>query len=391
LKTVRKGIGTNFQETTIGLQEMSNQITLHMRFFAAIIVFVLGCDGGKKVVTEEKKADRRVFAADSLVEINGLYFEVGETIPFTGTAVWYYEGDQIMQETTMEGGKEHGIERWWHPNGNRAGQCYYSNGLLDGACVHWYPEDSKRELQLFYSNGKKDGIEITWYRNGKEKQLVRYVDGEKEGKAEGWFEDGTEAWKSNWKKDIQQGLSEEWHRNGSLKSRVQYNSDLPEGKETRWFENGALSSEVFWEDGVRHGTTTQWYPTGKKLKESNYKKGKLEGVTAGWFETGGKAFEQIFQGGELLELNEWDVNGTNVLTEKKKEFSGRKRIWAEGELEKSYPKQSEEFLTLAFGEPDDYEGGAMVYNNIVVKDRNCSVSFTLKFGLIESVEITPLD
>ena len=63
---------------------MSNQITLHMRFFAAIIVFVLGCDGGKKVVTEEKKADRRVFAADSLVEINGLYFEVGETIPFTG-------------------------------------------------------------------------------------------------------------------------------------------------------------------------------------------------------------------------------------------------------------------------------------------------------------------
>ena len=50
-----------------------------------------------------------------------------------------------------------------------------------------------------------------------------------------------------------------------------------------------------------------------------------------------------------MELNEWDVNGTNVLTEKKKEFSGRKRIWAEGELEKSYPKQSEEFLTLAFG------------------------------------------
>ena len=75
---------------------------------------------------------------------------------------------------------------------------------------------------------------------------------------------------------------------------------------------------------------------------------------------------------------------------KKKEFSGRKRIWAEGELEKSYPKQSEEFLTLAFGEPDDYEGGAMIYNNIVVKDRNCSVSFTLKFGLIESVEITPV-
>lgn len=362
-----------------------------MHFFVILIFFVLGCGGEKKVKTEESRSVGRVFAADSLVELSGLYFEVGETIPFTGTAVWYYEGDQIMQETSMVDGKEHGIERWWHPNGNLAGQCYYSNGLLDGSCVHWHSEDSKRELQVFYSKGKKDGIEIAWYRNGKEKELVRYNDGEKEGEAEGWFEDGAKAWKLSWKKGVQHGLSEEWHRSGALKSRVLYNNDIPEGKETRWFEDDAVSSEVFWEDGVRHGTMTQWYPSGTKLKEVNYKKGKLDGVTTGWFETGEKAFEHLFQVGELVDLNEWDANGTKVRSEKKRDFSGRKRVWAEGELEKFYPKQSEGILELAFGDPDYYEGGVMIYNNIVVKDKNCSIRFTLKFGLIEDVEVAPLN
>ena len=128
-----------------------------------------------------------------------------------------------------------------------------------------------------------------------------------------------------------------------------------------------------------------------KLKEVNYKKGKLDGATTGWFESGEKAYEHLFQLGELVGLNEWDVNGTKVRFEKKKDFSGRKRVWAEGELEKFYPKQSEGILELAFGEPDDYEGGVMVYNNIVVKDRNCSIRFTLKFGLIEKVEVAPMN
>ena len=97
-----------------------------MQFLLLIVLIVIGCGNPKPSRPNTVKGlTQKVSALDALVidDITGLYFEVGQPTPFSGMAVWYFSDGKLMQETQVEAGREHGVERWWHPNGNRAGQC----------------------------------------------------------------------------------------------------------------------------------------------------------------------------------------------------------------------------------------------------------------------------
>jgi len=361
-----------------------------MQFLLLIVLIVIGCGNPKPSRPNTVKGlTQKVSALDALVidDITGLYFEVGQSTPFSGMAVWYFPDGKQMQETQIEGGREHGVERWWHSNGNRAGQCSYENGILDGPCVHWYPEDSKRELQALYKAGEKDGVEITWYRNGQEKELVRYSNGEKMGESVGWYESGEKASSYDWKDNQLHGESREWHRNGKLKSSIDYEHAKPIGNEVHWYESGDKSSETKWRNGLREGVETRWYDGGQKMVETRYSEGEVEGMSTSWLVNGDKSAEEIYEGGELMESREYDSNGTMVSREITEAFDGRLRQWAEGEIESAYTGKDGKVARMGFGDPDIVEGSDWVYNNIPIGGKKAQVRFTVEYGKIKSVRV----
>ena len=360
-----------------------------MQFLLIFVLVLIGCGNPKPQSPDSTDgSSKKVSAVDALVvdDISGLYFEVGQATPFSGTAAWYYPNGKLMQETHIDGGREHGVERWWHSNGNRAGQCSYEHGLLDGPCVHWYPEESKRELQALYKAGKKDGVEITWYRNGREKELVRYTNGNKDGESVGWYETGEKASSYNWEKGELHGISMEWHRNGEKKSLVNYEHAKPVGDEVHWYESGHKSSETKWKNGLREGVGTQWYDGGQRMAETSYAKGLVEGMSTRWYVNGNKVAEEIYEGGELKETREYDSNGTMISQEKVEPPEGRTRKWVEGEIER-YTGNDEKVVIMGFGDPDAVEGSDWVYNGVQIAGKECQVRFTVERGKIKAVRI----
>ena len=121
-----------------------------MRCIWVLVVASLWVGCGKKESGEpEGKSSVKKLPAEALVfdDASGLTYQVGESTPFTGKAVWYYPSGQIEQESSYLDGKEHGSEIWWHESGSRAGQSQYKNGVLDGPTVQWYPDGKQKEFQ----------------------------------------------------------------------------------------------------------------------------------------------------------------------------------------------------------------------------------------------------
>ena len=85
-----------------------------MRLFMLFVCgsLILGCN--RKDPENLSQNDGVVSGDAGLVydDSSGLVFEVGETIPFTGKAVWHYPDGKPKQETLFEGGREQGEERW---------------------------------------------------------------------------------------------------------------------------------------------------------------------------------------------------------------------------------------------------------------------------------------
>ena len=98
----------------------------------------LGCGQSDELVsdaiTPPNVSQKRTVLADALVydETAERVYQVGEAIPYTGNVVWFHENGLLQQETSYQGGREHGPTIWWHEDGSRAGQSMHVNGVLYG-------------------------------------------------------------------------------------------------------------------------------------------------------------------------------------------------------------------------------------------------------------------
>ncbi len=351
-------------------------------------LLVLGCSKSTPAKQgADSSGDRVVPAMSGLIfdDQSGLCFVVGESVPFTGKATWNYSNGQMMQETDFLNGREHGPERWWFEDGKRAGQCAYTEGLLDGPCVHWHPDGDTKALQVVYRAGKRDGMELEWYANGKEKSAAQFKNGEQEGEAKGWYEDGQLAWSSNWKQGREHGLSVEYYRNGKKKSERDYDSGQMTGTEKHWFESGTKGWESVWIKGRREGVRVEWFENGQKMSETLYRQGMRDGNSTGWYQNGNKSFEEIYQADELVRSAYWDKNGT--LQPADVVPAGLSRRWASGEIERYYIGKTVEIILMAFGEPDTGKDGAWIYEQIFVGGLPQQMQLEFKEGRVVSIRV----
>ena len=98
----------------------------------------------------------------------------------------WHENGQLMRE----GNFKDGLQRSWYENGQMSGQRKYKDGKRDGLQRSWY-ENGQLEGEDYYKNGKQDGLERWWYENGQLWYEANYKDGELISE-KCWDEDGNE-------------------------------------------------------------------------------------------------------------------------------------------------------------------------------------------------------
>ena len=101
----------------------------------------------------------------SLVERNGLVYQVNSQTSFSGKSISYFKNRQIMYEKNWKDGKKDG--KWTY---------YQRNGQI--------------EKEENYVDGKKDGKWIYYQRNGQIKKEENYKDGLEEGRYTSYWENG---------------------------------------------------------------------------------------------------------------------------------------------------------------------------------------------------------
>jgi antitoxin component YwqK of YwqJK toxin-antitoxin module len=114
---------------------------------------------------------------DELVERDGLYYEKGSDVPFTGMVKSLYENGQLMDKGNFKDGEPDGPWVFYHENGQLSEKGNYKDGSRDGPWVEYYEngqlwakgnfKDDKRDgpWEFYEKDGTKYGMSGT-YRDG---------------------------------------------------------------------------------------------------------------------------------------------------------------------------------------------------------------------------------
>ncbi|MGL4666968.1 MAG: toxin-antitoxin system YwqK family antitoxin [Saezia sp.] len=89
----------------------------------------------------------------------------------------------------------------WYPNGQKAHEGYYQNGLLESYATSWY-ENGQKLAEGRYQNDKEEGLHTVWYENGQKFNEQYFKNGEPDGHWITWDETGKktqEIWFENGK------------------------------------------------------------------------------------------------------------------------------------------------------------------------------------------------
>lgn len=144
---------------------------LKMKHLIYIIIAVIGlasCSNSKVVVTET-----------SLPE--DIFYLDDEIKPYTGKAVIYYSGTNIIkEELTYKDGILNGKATSYYKSGEikRKGEYYW--GRYTGKWVSWY-ENGNRQYEVEYNNDTLCGNYISWYSTGVIEKKGSYTDNNRTG------------------------------------------------------------------------------------------------------------------------------------------------------------------------------------------------------------------
>lgn len=164
----------------------------------------------------QKPGGPRVIRESHLQDRNGTWHEINQEIPFTGTAIGFYQDKQKRIESRYVNGKLHGLRDEWYDNGQKKSQSSYRAGLRHDKQSAWF-RSGARQSETHYQAGKRDGLHRVWHPDGNLREETPHANGEPHG------------------------LARLWHANGKI------------ARETRWENGRQLSFDTWTEKGVRVG------------------------------------------------------------------------------------------------------------------------------------------
>lgn len=171
-----------------------------LRYTAFVVTFIFfSCT---------KATDQKAVNLGKLLERNGVYYLINETIPFDGFAA-----DSSLNK--------------------RTGLYQFKNGLLDGMVEEYY-STGQIEIRGEFKDGNRTGDWTEYFDNGQVKSKGEYEDGDKSGDWIEYFENGKIYTQGSYVNGLKQGEWEEFSNDGFLYEQAHYSIGLLNGPYYRY-------------------------------------------------------------------------------------------------------------------------------------------------------------
>jgi antitoxin component YwqK of YwqJK toxin-antitoxin module/tetratricopeptide (TPR) repeat protein len=183
------------------------------------------------------------------------------------TLVNYYEFGGVYYTVEYRNGKRHGLLQYFAPGGGVIAEKMFDGDQLvsfrtvgkNGQFGEWVINQPKLDIVAYHPNGVKAFEE-------------KYDNGVITGTKRMWFPDGKLCLEYNYKDGDNEGPSTDYYPNGKVCKRSPYHLDVLDGKMEVFQENGMPLLVSEFKLGKKHGTTTV-YSKGVKTKEILYHNG----------------------------------------------------------------------------------------------------------------------
>jgi hypothetical protein len=137
-------------------------------------------------------------------------YRVGETIPFSGLMVDFYESGALKSRSAVTNGLLQGLSQGWHTNG-------------------------QLQVTEHFQEGVSHGVRAKWYESGARKSEGLIVEGQFHGTWRRWHENGALAEQIESDHGNPHGTSLAYYPSGQIKARAT-------------FQNGKMVEQKFWKD-----------------------------------------------------------------------------------------------------------------------------------------------
>jgi uncharacterized protein len=193
----------------------------------------------------------------SLVERNGIKYEVNSDKGYTGNSVGFHENGQKSIQSSFVDGKLDGGYKEWLDNGQLKVQCSYSDGVLIDS-LNEYFHSGQLKKQCNYSNGLLDGHYEEYWGNGTRKISSHYSNGKKLGEYLRLNDEGGITEKTNYLNDSLHGKSERYWEANILKFSGNYSHGEAINEHLTYFANEHLEERILY-DSLGNKLEREWY------------------------------------------------------------------------------------------------------------------------------------
>jgi len=231
----------------IGCVEHNRQGPLEEKHFImriTLIIFILS------LVTNAVCG--QVVDANKIEQRNGLAYEIGKEVAFSGKSVAYHE------------------------NGKKSRMIEYKNGEINGSLESWFPTGA-REVSGRIMNKQKTGLWTAWFKNGTKVREGVFKEDKEEGEFTWWHENGQISKKGIYHNGVSDGKWQWFYENGQIKQEGVLRGEKNDGVWKDWHENGQQKMIGSFKNGVKDGAWTWWDDKGVVTSKRKYADGLLTG------------------------------------------------------------------------------------------------------------------
>lgn len=186
---------------------------------------------------------------DKLTKRNGLSYEKGANVPFTGKAFAYFPDGDVQTEIEYKDGIPNGEIKSWSKKDVKQVEGFVDNGKRTGTWKLYF-ESGKLKKQATYQNDIENGEEIFWFENGNLQKKGSYTNGRLNGKYEWYFENGQKKQEGFFVNGKEDSTWKEWFENGKQKMVGHFTNFEKNGNWTWWDENGKITTSKNYTNGL---------------------------------------------------------------------------------------------------------------------------------------------
>ena len=143
-----------------------------------------------------------------------------------------------------------GLCETFYPEGQKASESSYVNGVLQGRKTLFYPDGKVQQYQNFDKNGVISGEYQSFHENGQLKAVGQYSGGAMNGTWHFYYATGQLKETVYFVNNEENGFFMEYHENGQIAAEGTYKNNLEEGLLKTYDINGQCIKQMMCQAGV---------------------------------------------------------------------------------------------------------------------------------------------